>query len=233
MKKDNIMKNFYSNRTINKINKKVMLLGTNYKYTAIDLLNVRLLTSLLLLGVLLYLTNFEYIIISLGITAIYFLFFFKIFIDTKINARSKKLEKESLYFFEVLALSLEAGRNIKTAIEVTTLNIDSELSSEFKKVLKDMNFGKSLNDALNDLRKRIPSDNINNIILNIKDTNIFGNNIISALYNQIEYIRERKLLEEKARISKMPVKISVVSILFFIPLLLAMLLGPMLIQLLS
>ena len=96
-----------------------------------------------------------------------------------------------------------------------------------------MNFGKSLNDALNDLRKRIPSDNINNIILNIKETNIFGNNIISALYNQIEYIRERKLLEEKARISKMPVKISVVSILFFIPLLLAMLLGPMLIQLLS
>ena len=96
-----------------------------------------------------------------------------------------------------------------------------------------MNFGKSLNDALNDLRKIIPSDNINNIILNIKETNIFGNNIISALYNQIEYIRERKLLEEKARISKMPVKISVVSILFFIPLLLAMLLGPMLIQLLS
>ena len=96
-----------------------------------------------------------------------------------------------------------------------------------------MNFGKSLNDALNDLRKRIPSDNINNIILNIKETNIFGNNIISALYNQIEYIRERKLLEEKARISKMPVKISVISVLFFIPLLLAMLLGPMLIQLLS
>ena len=38
---------------------------------------------------------------------------------------------------------------------------------EFKKLLSYISFGKDLNDALEDLKYRIPSDTINNIILNI------------------------------------------------------------------
>ena len=53
------------------------------------------------------------------------------------------------------------------------------------------------------------------------------------MYNQIDYLREKRVLETKAIISKMPVKISIVSVIFFIPLLLLLLLGPMLIKLLS
>lgn len=53
-----------------------------------------------------------------------------------------------MYFFEILALSLEAGRNIKTAIEITTANIDSDLSLEFQKVIRDITYGKNLNDAI-------------------------------------------------------------------------------------
>ena len=94
--------------------------------------------------------------------------FFPIVVDTKIEKRRKILEKDSLYFFEILVLSLEAGRNIKNAIEVTTINIDSELSDEFKKVIKDVNFGKDLDTALEELKYRIPSDTVNNIILNIR-----------------------------------------------------------------
>lgn len=55
---------------------------------------------------------------------------------------------------------------------------------------------------LNDLKTRIPSDNINNIILNIRQSNIFGNDIIETVYQQIDYIRQRRVLEAKAEISK-------------------------------
>ena len=158
--------------------------------------------------------------------------FFPIVVDTKIEKRRKILEKDSLYFFEILVLSLEAGRNIKNAIEVTTMNIDSELSDEFKKVIKDVNFGKDLDTALEELKYRIPSDTVNNIILNIRQSNMFGNNIIETVYSQIAYIREKRLLETKAFISKIPIKISVVSVVFFIPLLLLLLLGPLIIDLL-
>ena len=174
---------------------------------------------------------FIFISIVFAIFIIYNLYF-KFTLDSKIEKREKVLENDSLYFFEILVLSLEAGRNIKTAIEVTANSIDSALSREFKKAINDVNFGKDLDEALEELKYHIPSDTINNIILNIRQANKFGNNIIQTVYSQIDYIREKRLLETKAFISKIPVKISIVSVVFFIPILLLLLLGPMIINLL-
>ena len=80
------------------------------------------------------------------------------------------------------------------------------------------------------MKQRIPSDSVNNIILNIKESNLFGNNIIDTLYNQIDYIRERIILENRAYISKLPLKISIISVVFFIPLLLLLILGPVILN---
>ena len=159
--------------------------------------------------------------------------FVRVFIDSKIEKRRKILEKESIYFFEILTLSLEAGRNIKTSIEVTTNNLSGELCDEFKRVLTDVRYGMDLDEALNALRYRIPSDIIVNIILNIKEANNFGNSITDVLNTQIEYLRDKRLLEQKAYISKMPIKISIVSVIFFIPLIILLLLSPMIIELLG
>ncbi|MGM9879524.1 MAG: type II secretion system F family protein [Bacilli bacterium] len=221
----------YSKKNLKMAEDKTNLLGVNNKLDAVDLLNIRLFISIIVFIAILYFIDFGYFIAPL-VTFLVYQLFFPILIDTKIEKRRKVLEKDSLYFFEILVLSLEAGRNIKTAIEVTTLNIDSELSDEFKKVVKDVNYGKDLDEALEELKYRIPSDTVNNIILNIRQSNMFGNNIIETVYSQIAYIREKRLLETKAFISKIPIKISVVSVIFFIPLLLLLLLGPLIIELL-
>ena len=220
----------YSKKNIEMAETKTKLLGVNNKINAVDLLNIRLFLTVFSFIFIIYFIDFGYLIAPLVSFLIYNLYF-PIVIDTKIEKRSRVLEKDSLYFFEILALSLEAGRSIKTAIEVTTKNIDSELSDEFKKVIKDVNYGKDLDEALEDLKHRIPSDTVNNIILNIRQSNIFGNNIIDAVYSQISYIREKRILETKAQISKIPIKMSIVSVIFFLPLLLLLLLGPMLINL--
>ena len=107
------------------------------------------------------------------------------------------------------------------------------MDKEFKKLLSDISFGKDLNDALEDLKYRIPSDTVNNIILNIKEANIFGNDIVNTVFEQVDYIRQKRVLEAKAKINKMPIKISVVSVIFFIPLLFLILLSPLIIKLLS
>ena len=211
---------------------KTKLLGVNNKINAVDLLNNRLVLTVLSFLLILFFVDFGYIIAPLVAFLIYQLYF-PLGVDRKIEKRSRVLERDSLYFFEILALSLEAGRSIKTAIEVTTKNIDSELSDEFKKVIYDVDFGKDLDSALEDLKYRIPSDTVNNIILNIRQSNIFGNNIIDTVYSEIAYIREKRVLETKAYISKIPVKISIISVLFFVTLLLLLLLGPMIVNLIS
>ena len=110
------------------------------------------------------------------------------------------------------------------------MNVDSELSYEFKKSLTEVKYGKSFMEALEDLKKRIPSETINNIILNITQTSVFGNSIIDTMNNQIEFLRDKHLLEIKGKINKIPNKVSIVSVIFIIPLILLLILGPVLIQ---
>ena len=77
------------------------------------------------------------------------------------------------------------------------------------------------------------SDSINNIILALTQANVYGSSIISTLNNQIDYLREKRKLEIKAQISKVPTKISVISVFFFIPLILLIILGPVLLNYIS
>ena len=228
-KKVDLSRKIYSAKTMKNIEDKILLLGIDCDYDAVFLLNIRFISSISLFFVVLYFIDFGYLIAPL-VTALFYFLFFPIVLDAKIKKRSIRLEKEAVYFFEVLCLSLEAGRSIRNSLDVTVHNVEGELSREFNQVLVDVSLGKSLNEALDALRKRIPSDTINNVILNIKESNIFGNSIIETLYNQIDYIREKRILRAKAEISKIPVKVSAISVIFYIPLLLLLLLAPMIIK---
>ncbi len=223
MKKD--AKKIYSKKQIEKIETKIKLLGVSSKYNALTFLNIRLITSILIF--LIILINYKYgYIFSIIIVILYYYLFEKILLDNKINKRRKKLNVEAIYFFEVLTLSLQTGRNLVEAISITTNSIDSELSLEFKEALRETKYGKSLNESLSDMQSKIPSDSINNIILALTQANIYGSSIIDTMYNQVDYLRERRKLEVKAAISKVPTKISIISVFFFIPLILLIILGP-------
>ena len=180
---------------------------------------------------LITIASFKYgYILAPILTYLYYRFLPNLYFDSKIKRRSKKLDRDALYFFEILSLSLESGNNLTSAIKSSCKSIESDLSYEFREVIRETEFGKSLDEALDSMKERIPSDTVNNIILNIRESNVFGNNIIDTLYNQIDYIREKIVLENRASISKMPIKISIISVLFFIPLLLMLILGPVVLR---
>ena len=219
----------YRDKTIKKIEKKTKLLGVGEKVNPITFMNIRIMTSIFLFFVVLYLIEFGYILAPI-LTYVYYVMLPDLYFNSKIKKRSRELDHEAIYFFEILALSLESGNNLINAIDSTSQSIDSNLSYEFRECIRQVHLGKSLNEALIDLKTRIPSDTINNIILNIKESNLFGNNIIDTLYNQIDYIREKIVLENRAYISKLPLKISVVSVIFFIPLFLLLILGPVILN---
>ena len=94
-----------------------------------------------------------------------------------------------------------------------------------------MSLGKSFSECLNSMKERIPSDTINNAILNIVQSSIFGNNIEESLNNQLDFLRDKHLMEVKSEIGKLPTKISIISVLFFIPIILMVILSPVLVDL--
>ena len=229
MNKEEFVSRIYSKNYINKQIVKIKLLGTGTKIDVYNLIISRLVSSVMIFFIILYVFDYGYIFAPL-ITFGYYFCFDKFVIDDKLKKRTVKLESEAMHFFEVLTLSLETGRNLIEAIDVTTKNVDGILSLEFKEAVREVSFGKSLNEALVDMQKRVPSETINNIILSLTESNLYGNSIIEALYSQIDFLREKRKMEVKGRISKVPVLISVISVLFFIPLLLLLILGPILLE---
>ena len=219
----------YRKNTIKNIREKIIKAGIIDKIDPLDFLNVRLISTSIIFFAILILSDKGFILAPV-VSLVYFFGYEYLLLDIKINKRKKTLENEAIYFFEVLALTLESGRNLKASLEITTKNINSDISNEFKRTLEEVDLGKSLVEALEDMKKRIPSDTINNTILNITQSNIFGNSIIESLYNQIDFLREQQILDIKAQIAKLPTKISVISVVFFLPIMMLIILAPVVLE---
>lgn len=229
MNSEDFINILYRKSYVDKISAKVQLLGKNSKLDTYEFIIVRLFTSIIVFIISLYYFKYGYLMGPI-LTLIYYYLFSKILLNDKIKKRTIKIENEAMHFFEVLTLSLETGRNLIEAIQVTTSNVSGLLSSEFQEAVREVTFGKSLSEALSDMQKRMPSETVSNIILSLTQSNIYGNSIIKSLYQQIDYLREKRKLEVKGRISKVPVLISVVSVFFFVPLLLLIILGPVILD---
>ena len=229
MNKEEFVRKIYNKKYIEKQSAKIKLLGIDDKTNVFNFMLLRLFTSIIVFILALFIFNYGYILAP-AMTFLYYYLFNKIFLDNRLKKRMVKLESEAMHFFEVLTLSLETGRNLVEALDVTTSNVNGILSKEFKETVREVSFGKSLNESLSDMQERIPSDTINNIILSLTESNLYGNSIIENLYNQIDFLREKRKMEVKGRISKVPVLISVISVLFFIPLLLLIILGPIILE---
>ena len=218
----------YRKNTLNRISKKCKLLGVNNKLNPIKFMNYRVFITALVFILLLIFNSKGYIYAP--ILALVTYFGAEYYLDLKVKKRSEKLNYEAIFFLQVLVLTLESGKNLQGGIALTCRSIDSEISDEFKKTLNEVKLGKSLIESLESMKERIPSEEINTVLLNITQSTIFGNNIIDSLNNQIEYLRDKKLLNIKAKINKMPMKISVISVVFIIPIVLLLVLGPVIVN---
>lgn len=224
-----LMSKIVPSSSIKKLKTKVDLLGVSNEIKVLDFVAIRLVLTILLFVLLLVLSKHGYFVAPI-VSAIFYFGLEYLFIDLKIKKRKKLLEKEALFFFEVFVLSLESGRNIRQALSVTANNVDSEIALEFKKTLEEMDLGKSINESLEAMKKRIPSETINNAILNMIQSSTFGNSIVDAMYQQIDYLREKHILDIKGEIAKLPTKISVISVVFFVPIMLLIILIPVILN---
>ena len=227
--KKSFINRIYREKDIKKIDAKINQFGVSKKFTTEYFMNFRLFTSMIVFVVLFIFADFGALIAPVA-TVLWYILVGYFMIDKPLKKRERKLDNEAYYYFEVLTLALESGRNLENAIKMACKYIDSEISSEFKETIKQVNFGKSLTESLSVMSMRIPSLTINNIILNMEQSNLFGNSIIETMYNQLDFLKDKQIMDIKAQINKIPNKISIFFFFFFIPLILLIILGPVLID---
>lgn len=233
MKDSNYLsRRFYRKKSVNEVKKKIKLLGVSTNLSVYQFLNIQTIGTFIVFIFGLFIQPFGFIMGPV-LGFLYYKGISYFLIERRIFMRQISLENEALGFFEILTLSLETGRNLQEALSVTIDSSEGQLVSEFREVLKQVKYGKSLTEALRDMTGSIPSDTINNIIVTLTDANIYGGSIIDSLYTQLDYLREKRKDYIKEMISKVPIKISIISVFFFIPLILFIILGPVLLSYLA
>lgn len=227
--KQNFIELIYRKEDIKKLDDKINLFGISRKFSTDSFLNIRFFTTIMVFFISFLFLDGGFILAPLfGI--IYYYGYTYLRIERPLKIRARKLEHESFYYFEVLTLALESGRNLEKSIESACANLDSEISREFRETLYHVKLGKSLSEALEQMRHRIPSEAVNNIITNVMQSSLFGNSILDTMYNQLDFLRDKQIMDIKAEISQIPTKISVFSVIFFVPLILMLILAPLVID---
>lgn len=228
-KNKSFINKIYRKKSIDKIKRKVDLFGVSKKFDEYYFMKLRLLSSFIMFLFSIMMFN-NGVLVAPIFTSVWYFAFGYLMLDYPLKKREEKLNREAYYYFEVLTLALESGRNLENAIKMACKYIDSEISSEFQETLKEVNFGKSLMESLKLMNRRIPSLTINNIILNMEQSSMFGNSIIETMHNQLDFLKDKQVMDIKEQINKIPNKISIVSVLIFIPLILLIILGPVLVR---
>ncbi|MEH7436353.1 type II secretion system F family protein [Neobacillus drentensis] len=93
--------------------------------------------------------------------------------------------------------SLRAGFSFPQALKSVAEEASSPIKEEMDYVLKEMQYGKGIEDALNDLNERMPSEDLDLMIQAILIQRQVGGNLATVLDKIIETIRDRTKIQRQ------------------------------------
>lgn len=151
----------------------------------------------------------------------------------QIKKKRAEIEKSLPDVLDLLTVSVEAGLGFDAALLKVVEKQKGALAEEFFKVLQEIKMGRPRRDALKDLSKRHPIEDLSNLIAALVQADQLGIPIAGVLRNQSKQIRQkhRQRTEEKAQ--KAPVKMMIPLVFFIFPSIFIIILGPAVIQIID
>ncbi|BCX78550.1 type II secretion system F family protein [Campylobacter sp. 19-13652] len=134
-----------------------------------------------------------------------------------IERRIAEISKNIPMFVDLLAVCVQTGMNIESAIKFLESSI-SNINKAFapflsKMILKSQISG--LEAALDELQRELPSTQISMMCVTLKQSLKYGSAVYDSLTGLSEEIRQMELLQTEEAIGKLGAKMSVPLILFF------------------
>jgi tight adherence protein C len=140
--------------------------------------------------------------------------------------RVEAIEKELPDVLDVLAISVEAGVGLEGAMQAVTERFTSPLSAELGHTLSEMELGLSRREALHNLRNRTDIPDLNGFILALLQADALGMPMAKVLQTQAEEMRRRRRGKVREAAAKLPVKLVFPLVMFILPALFVVILGP-------
>ncbi len=124
----------------------------------------------------------------------------RIYIGRQKNQRLNRFNEQLQDMLNLVVNGLRAGFSTVQAMEAVSKELPAPISDEFRRVVQEMQIGIPMDEALDNLHRRIPSDDLDLIIVAINVQREVGGNLAEILDTISFTIRERVRIKGEIRV---------------------------------
>lgn len=124
---------------------------------------------------------------------------FRMWISAKINRRLKSFNNQLELVLRLISSGLRVGLSLRQALVLVTEESPEPSRTEFARILGRTNIGISLDTALEDLVRRVPSEELEMLVDAIQVQSKTGGNLAKILDHLAATIKARRQIQRKVR----------------------------------
>lgn len=115
------------------------------------------------------------------------------------NRRIQKFDDQLVDALNMMSNAIKSGLSFLQVVQILERELSNPAAQEFGMVLKENRVGVNLNDALQNMTKRVPSSDLFMIVNSVVTLSKQGGNLSEAFENIAFTIRERRRVTEKIK----------------------------------
>jgi tight adherence protein C len=160
----------------------------------------------------------------------------KIVLKNKIKKRQLKIRRAFPDALDLLLICVESGMSIETAFKRVSDEIGTQsvpLAEEFMLTTAELSFLPDRRQAYENLAKRTGLEGVRSVCVALQQAERYGTPVGQALRTMAQENRDMRMADAEKKAAGLPPKLTVPMILFFLPVLFVVILGPAIIKLMG
>ncbi|MGE5677752.1 MAG: type II secretion system F family protein [Pseudomonadota bacterium] len=157
----------------------------------------------------------------------------KYYLKSRIALRQKEIEKSLPDALDLLTVAIEAGLSFDGAVAKLVEKMSGVLVDEFAIALKEMRVGVSKREAFKSLIERVPVPSLVTFVGSILQADQLGVSMGNVLRIQSSLARQKRMQKAQESAMKAPVKMLIPMVLFIMPTIFIVILGPVVIMIMK
>jgi len=153
----------------------------------------------------------------------------KYWITRRVAARKEEIERGFPDALDMMLVCVEAGQSLDQCIVRVAGELRASyaaLADEFEVVAQEMKAGKDKVNVLNDMGTRCGVQDVSSFVTVLVQSAAFGTSIADALRVYAAEMRDKRVMRAEEAANKLPTKMTLATMMFTVPPLLVILVGP-------
>lgn len=146
------------------------------------------------------------------------------------SQRRREILRDLPTVMDLLVLSLEAGMGLDRALRTIVAQYRSTLSFELRRVLTDVDLGIGRGQAFERMAQRVGLDDLRSLSRAIVHSEELGVSLVTVMQTQSADVRLSRRRAAEAEALRAPIKMLIPLVIFILPTLFMVLLGPVLLR---